>query len=300
MSNPIFTDFKNQVLKGSSLMKLILVNTIVFLAIQLLAMISHSSADNGALEEVIINTFTLQTTWEGFLHHPWGLVTSIFTHFGFMHFFLNMLVLYFAGSMFLQFFSSRRLIHLYVIGGLAGGLAELMVHNLFPHFFPVSFVLGASGSIMAIFIAMAFYRPNLQVLLFGVFPLRLIVLAGIYLLSDLLRIGSNDGTAHFAHLGGALIGFLSVQNLNSSKNIINISEMFGQKWKMFWSNVFKPKSHLTVERGGVRTGKTDEEYNADKKERQEKINKILDKISKSGYESLTKAEKEFLFSQSKK
>lgn len=298
MSNPIFNDIRNQ-LRGSSLMKLILINTLVFIAVQLTMMIGRSSEDPGAVADTLINIFTLQTPLEGFLHHPWGILTSIFSHFTFMHFILNMLVLYFAGSMFLQFFSSRRLVHLYVIGGIFGGLTELLIHNLFPGLVHSSFVLGASGSIMAIFIAMAFYRPNIQVLLFGVLPLRLIVLAGIYLLSDLLRIGSNDGTAHFAHLGGALIGFLSVQKLHSSNNIINISEMFGQKWKAFWSNLFKPKSSMRVKQGGARMGKTDEEYNLDKKAKQEKINKILDKISKSGYESLTKAEKEFLFSQSK-
>lgn len=298
MSNPIFNDIRNQ-LRGSSLMKLILINTLVFIAVQLTMMIGRSSEDPGAVADTLINIFTLQTPLEGFLHHPWGILTSIFSHFTFMHFILNMLVLYFAGSMFLQFFSSRRLVHLYVIGGIFGGLTELLIHNLFPGLVHSSFVLGASGSIMAIFIAMAFYRPNIQVLLFGVLPLRLIVLAGIYLLSDLLRIGSNDGTAHFAHLGGALIGFLSVQKLHSSNNIINISEMFGQKWKAFWSNLFTPKSSMRVKQGGARMGKTDEEYNLDKKAKQEKINKILDKISKSGYESLTKAEKEFLFSQSK-
>jgi hypothetical protein len=122
----------------------------------------------------------------------------------------------------------------------------------------------------------------------------------LYLLGDLLQLGQNDHVAHFAHLGGALLGYLSVVNLSSSSNIINLSERFGHQLKAFVGNLFRPKQKMRVQRGGGRVVKTDEEYNMDAKERQKKIDAILDKIAKSGYESLTKAEKEFLFSQSKR
>lgn len=286
---------------GSMHIRLILINLFVFVGIRVafgIAELSHSRE----ILDVIDQVFFMKTGFKELLVHPWTLVTSIFSHFDFLHFLMNMLFLYFAGNMFLQFFTSRRLLHVYIIGGIIGGLFEVIAHSVFPALLNSnSVILGASGSIMAIFIALAVHRPNLQVHLFGVFPVQLILIAGIYVIYDLISIGSKDGTAHFAHIGGALVGFLSVTNINSGYNIINMSETFGQRWKKFWANLFKPRTRLKVEKGGRdgRGGKTDEQYNLDKKARQEKTDKILDKISKSGYESLTKAEKEFLFSQSR-
>ncbi|MNE64468.1 Rhomboid family protein [compost metagenome] len=159
-------------------------------------------------------------------------------------------------------------------------------------------VVGASGSIMALFIAIAFYRPNITINLFGILPVKIYVIAILYLVGDLVQTLDSDGTAHFAHLGGALIGFLSIQNLHSSSNIINWTESLHQKVLAYFSGR-KKRTKMKVQSGG-RTVKSDEQYNMDAKARQAQIDKILDKISKSGYESLTKAEKDFLFSQSNK
>jgi membrane associated rhomboid family serine protease len=238
----------------------------------------------------------------GFFKSPWTIVTSIFAHFSFLHFLSNMLFLYFSGSMFIQFFTGRRLIHVYVLGGIVGGVFELLAHALFPAFadpLTQTVIVGASGSIMAIFVAMAFYRPNLQVNLFGILPVRLIVIAGLYILYDVLSIGANDNIAHFAHIGGIVIGYLSIRNIHSSKNIINFSEKKTQAFRLFVANIGKKTPKMKVEKGGRRV-KTDEEYNLEAKQKQVAIDKILEKISKSGYESLTKKEKDFLFSQSNK
>lgn len=294
-------ELKHQYTHGGAHIRLIFINTVVFLVIGISLMIEKLTGNAGGIvSNVMTDVFTLETNFSEFLRKPWGLVTSIFSHFDFLHFLLNMLFLYVSGNMFLQFFNARRLTHLYVIGGLVGGLFELLAHLLFASMNEHAVVVGASGSITAIFIAMAFYRPSLQVNLFGLIPVPLILLAGIFLLSNLLSLGSDDSVAHFAHIGGALTGILSVQNLHSSSNIINMSERFMQRVRSFFNNLFKPKSRLRAERGGGRMGKTDEQYNMEAKERQRRIDAILDKISKSGYESLTKAEKEFLFTQSKK
>ncbi len=295
-------ELKHQYRHGGAHIRLIFINTVVFLLIGISLVIEKLSGNaGGTLSGVLHDVFTLETDFNKFLHKPWGLVTSIFSHFGFLHFLFNMLFLYVAGNMFLQFFNARRLTHLYVIGGIVGGIFELLAHALFPGMSENAVVVGASGSVTAIFIAMAFYRPSLQINLFGLLPVPLILLAGIFLLSNLLNLGSDDSVAHFAHIGGALTGILSVQNLHSSSNIINMSEKFTQRFLAFFSKLFNPKPRMRAERGGgVRSGKSDEQYNMDAKERQKRIDAILDKISKSGYESLTKAEKEFLFSQSKK
>lgn len=283
--------------------RLIFINAVIFLAIILGVGISRLTKDEShTMENILVQIFTLPSSFRGLLMQPWGWVTSIFAHFDFFHFLLNMLMLYFFGQIFQQFFTSRRLLHLYVVGGLAGGLVEIIAHEVFPIYETQDFILGASGSLMAVMVAMAVYRPRLQINLFGILPIPLFVLALIYLAADLAQLGTGDGVAHFAHFGGALIGWLSVVNLHKSSNIINMSETFGQRFMAFFSNLFKPKTRMKVERGGSnpRMKKTDEEYNMDAKARQQKIDAILDKISKSGYESLTKAEKEFLFSQSKK
>lgn len=284
---------------GGMHMKLIFINAAVFLLIAIAGVIGRliSPEANVAVSYFLSDVFSLQADFYGFLEKPWGLITSIFAHFGFLHFLFNMLFLYFAGMMLEQFFGGKRLLYTYLIGGIAGGIFEILAHEIFPGMaqYP-TVIVGASGSIMAIFIALAFYRPNMRVNLFGVLPVRLMILAGLYLLSDLLSLGMQDGTAHFAHIGGAIIGIISVQNPHSSRNFLFLIEKFFDK--LFSAQIFKKsKPKMTATRGGAT--KSDYDYNAEKKARQQKTDIILDKISKSGYESLTKAEKEFLFNQSK-
>jgi membrane associated rhomboid family serine protease len=280
---------------GGMHIRLILFNLLVFLGIHIIEVIGRLSGHNWLpiLEEV----FMFNTNPTGFLHHPWGIITSIFAHFDFFHFLSNMLFLYFSGKLFLQYFSNKRLLHVYVIGGLFGGLFEFLAQTFLHYHQQDLVVVGASGSIMAVFIALAVHQPMLQVNLFGAFPVRLILIAGVYILYDFIKIG-KDNIAHLAHLGGALLGYLSVYKLHSSANIINKSEVWVQSILSYLRGKRGPKSKMKVKKGGARV-KTDEDYLAEKKQKQEKIDRILDKISKSGYESLTKAEKEFLFSQSK-
>ncbi|WP_300661036.1 rhomboid family intramembrane serine protease [Fluviicola sp.] len=287
-------EIKFQLRFGGMHIKLIFANSVVFLLMILLDLIGRTT-QNGWIDVIRIKIFALQTNLGDFAYAPYGLITSIFTHFGFLHFLFNMLFLYFAGSLFRQFFSDRRMLHVYIVGGIFGGFCELIAHQFSGM---DAIVVGASGSIMALFIAIAFYRPNITINLFGILPVKIYVIAILYLVGDLVQTMDSDGTAHFAHLGGALVGFLSIQNLHSSSNIINWTESLHQRILTYFSGR-KKRTKMKVQSGG-RTVKSDEEYNMDTKARQERIDKILDKISKSGYESLTKAEKDFLFSQSNK
>jgi membrane associated rhomboid family serine protease len=294
-------ELKHQFRFGGMHVRLIAFNLAIFLAIGIGLMIERLMALHTApITAWMTDIFTLPSSFRGLITMPWALFTSIFAHFSFGHFLSNMLFLYFAGSLFLGFFSGRRLLHVYVLGGIFGGLTEIIAHELFPIFITEEFIVGASGSVMAILTAIVAHRPQLQLHFFGI-RIPVLLIAGLYLLGDLLQLGQNDHVAHFAHLGGALLGYLSVRKMHSSSNIINMSESFGQKFMAFFGNLFRPKTKMRVERGGgTRGAKTDEQYNMEAKERQKRIDAILDKISKSGYESLTKAEKEFLFSQSKR
>ena len=298
-------EVKHQFYYGGMTVKLIFINLLVFLFVGLVSVLGGlmQGEFKSFIKEFNTTVFALDTNISEAIVKPWGLITSIFAHFSFMHLLLNMLMLYFVGKAFEQLFSQKRLLYTYILGGLLGGIFEILAHTFFPIFAheTKTVIVGASGSVMAIFMALAFYRPSTEVSLFGIFPVKLIYLACIYLAMNILSLAKPDGTAHFAHIGGAFLGILSIQKINSSNNIISLFERLIESIKnLFTRSTRKKKPTFTIHKGGSARGgvKTDEEFNFDKKQRQEKIDAILDKIAKSGYESLSKAEKEFLFKQS--
>lgn len=295
MQRNFLEEIKHMYRTGGMHLKLLFVNAGVFLILALGAsfagLFSNSASIN--FQSISMFVFGLETDLSGFITHPWALFTSIFAHYSFWHFAMNMLFLFFSGRAFEQFFSPQRLMYTYILGGIAGGLMEILAHLIFPAVaIQQSVVIGASGSVMAIFLALAFHQPQLQVRLFGVFPIRLMYLALFFLLSDLLQVGKADGVAHFAHVGGALFGIWSVRNLNSTTNPVN--------WviQRFKNVSFSGKPKMKVHKNA--RFKTDEEYNMEKKVNQDEIDRILDKIARSGYDALSKHEKEILFRQSKK
>jgi membrane associated rhomboid family serine protease len=301
----LIEDLKHQYKHGGMTIRLIIFNVAVFLLIQIASVFGRLIGGEVELQvnSILNSIFALNIDFSQFIHKPWGLFTSIFAHFSILHLLFNMLFLYSAGKFFESMFDQKRMIYTYLFGGIVGGMIELIAHLVFPALSGQAVVIvGASGSVMAIFSALAFHRPNLMVNVFNLFSIRLIFIAGIFILIDLVSLGLDDGTAHFAHLGGALFGMLSVYNYNSSSNLLNRLQMLGDRISRFFKTLFSSNKKLKVRKGGAYQNprfKSDEEYNVEKKQKQAKTDAILDKISKSGYESLTKAEKEFLFSQSK-
>ena len=285
---------------GGMSIKLIFVNVIVFFAIRILDVFGQlgGKLKGEFISDYISPIFGLHSNFFELITHPWGLFTNIFTHYDAFHLLSNMIFLYFSGKLFESIFNQKQLLFTYILGGIAGGILEIFAHSLFPKFdLTSSIVVGASGAIMAILVAVAFYRPKIKInLVFASIPI--IYIAIIFIALDLFNLASNDSTAHFAHLGGALFGIWSIQNMHSSNNIINRAENL----VIFITKMFlKDKtSHLKVKKGGKsKRTVTDEDYNTDRKNKQEVTDKILDKISKSGYDSLTKSEKDYLFKQSK-
>lgn len=297
-TNSSFIDeIKRNYVSGGMHMKLIYVNVIVFLVITIFNIIGklYGGDTSLILSDLTTSIFTLKTNPAEFILQPWGLITSIFAHFGFMHLLFNMLFLYFSGKMLEQIIGQNKLLIIYLIGGISGGLFEIIAHSIFPSLaINQIIIVGASGSVMAIFAGLAYYQPNTEILLYGIIKMKIIWLAIGYFVIDLVGIGSNDGTAHFAHIGGALLGVFLMQQNQKSTGLLNKLASFISKMKF---PTFTKKNNLTVKKGGRPL--TDEEFNLQKKQKQEMTDKILDKISKSGYESLTKSEKEFLFKQSK-
>ena len=279
------SELKHELLKGKMTHRLIIINVAVFILIQVWLAIGRLG---GASDDIIYHIFTLDPNFTRLLYHPWGILTSIFSHFDFIHLLFNMVFLYFAGKIYEDIFHSKRLLITYIIGGIFGGLAEIIIQSLFFPLKESALVVGASGSIMAIFVAVAFHSPNMKVQLFGRFSIRLYFVALFFLIQDIIGIGKNDGIAHFAHLGGAIFGVLSVQNSTLLNRIeTGFTSLF--KGKFGTSKKQQPKSRF----------KSNEDYNQERREQQIQTDKILDKISKGGYESLTKQEKDFLFKQSK-
>ena len=279
------SELKHELLKGKMNHRLIIINVAVFILIQVWLAIGRLG---GASDDIIYHIFTLDPNYTRLLYQPWGILTSIFSHFDFIHLLFNMVFLYFAGKIYEDIFDSKRLLITYIIGGIFGGLAEIIIQSLFFPLKESALVVGASGSIMAIFVAVAFHSPNMKVQLFGRFSIRLYFVALFFLIQDIIGIGKNDGIAHFAHLGGAIFGVLSVQNSTLLNRIeTGFTSLF--KGKFGTSKKQQPKSRF----------KSNEDYNQERREQQIQTDKILDKISKGGYESLTKQEKDFLFKQSK-
>ncbi len=294
-------DLKHRYKYGGMSMRLIFINVAIFLVIRILDVFFNLSGAEGFIGNYLIGNVALLTGIQDFITHPWGLFTSMFVHYDFFHIAFNMIFLYWSGRLFEQLFDQKRLLYTYLLGGIFGGVLEIIAHAIFPAFgLTSSIVVGASGAIMAIFVAVAFYRPNLKLNFFGLFEIRVIYVALIFILKDLLSLGSDDLTAHFAHLGGAILGMISVQNIHSSGNIVNRMQQFGDWILSLFSGSGKPKMKVKRGSGSSTRAKTDEEYNIEAKAKQEQVDRILDKISKSGYESLSKKEKDFLFNQSKK
>ena len=279
------SELKHELLKGKMTHRLIIINVAVFILIQVWLAIGRLG---GASDDIIYHIFTLDPNFTRLLYHPWGILTSIFSHFDFIHLLFNMVFLYFAGKIYEDIFDSKRLLITYIIGGIFGGIAEIAIQSIFFPLKESALVVGASGSIMAIFVAVAFHSPNMKVQLFGRFSIRLYFVALFFLIQDIIGIGKNDGIAHFAHLGGAIFGVLSVQKSSLLNRIgKGFTSLF--KGKFGTSKKQQPKSRF----------KSNEDYNQERREQQIQTDKILDKISKGGYESLTKQEKDFLFKQSK-
>src|SRR5690554_188327 len=303
--NRTFSDeLKYQWKYGGMHIKLMGIHLAVFILINVLLVFGSLSVTNGSpnpMMDIVYSIFTLRGDVYGFLTHPWGIITSIFAHFDFMHFAFNMLFFYFISRFFLMYFSNQRMLYTYILGGLMGGIFQILAYSTFPALQGTqTFVVGASGAVNAVFMAAAFYRPMAEVHLFGMIKVKMIYIAGIYILMDLLQMGGADNVAHFAHLGGAAFGILSIYNIDSKKNVINFTRVTVENLKASFNGKPKMKAHKGENTSTKKATQhqTDAEYNLQKKKKQEEIDAILDKISKSGYESLTKHEKQILFDQS--
>ena len=232
---------------------------------------------------------------------PLSIITYMFLHIGLFHLLFNMLWLFWFGRLFLNFFSSRHFRGLYILGGICGGLSFVLAYNILPGLeaaLPNASLLGASASVLAIVVATAVREPDLPVQFMFLGSVRLKYVALFMVAFDLLFISYNNAGGHIAHLGGAAAGWWFAAGLTHGVDrtqwINKVLDLFSGKVPLKFKRR-KPKMKVHY---GER--QQDFDFNAQKKEREEELNRILDKLRKSGYGSLTEDEKRRLFDASKR
>lgn len=300
----IADEIKGSFRHGTALTRIIYINASVFLVIKLIEMIGVL-AGRPSIASALVTFLSVPASLNALAAKPWTPLTYMFTHQGFIHILFNMMWLYWFGKIFLSYLDQRKLVSLYILGGLAGALLYIAVFNIFPAFagtVHVSVALGASASVMALVVATAVYLPDLelQLLLFGRIKLKYLALI-TFLITSVFDFSVNTG-GKIAHIGGALMGLAWGYSMKNGKDI----GLWLNRIIDFIVMLFKPGKRLKVVYKKTKAGpgtskaKTDYDYNQAKAERQKAIDHILDKISKGGYDSLTREEKEILFSESQK
>jgi len=291
--NSVIEDIKKKFSSGNSLTKLIYINVGVFLLVQLLYVFSFLFSLPSL---TITDYFSLPANTSILAKKPWSIITYMFLHNGFMHLLFNLLWLYFGGKIFLSFFDNKKLTSTYVLGGISGAMLFIISFNLFPAFenaLPNAMALGASASVLAIIMAISTKSPNYIIRLFLIGNVKLKHIAVFSIALDILSIPQGNAGGHIAHLGGAFFGFLYVKQLNGGNDMASGFN----KTMDYLSSILRDTPKL---KKAYSRKKSDQDFRKEKMQEQAKIDKILDKIAKSGYDGLTKQEKDILFRASKK
>ena len=292
--------------KSSMVNRLLVINVAVYLLISIAGIFTFLFGYLGLAESVGNNILALPAAPGKLLWRFWTPITYMFTHFGFWHLLGNMLWLYFMGQMFLMVFDNKQLFGTYILGGLSGALLYILCYNVFPVFsqaVAASTCVGASAAVTAIVIAICVMRPNMEIRIFGIIPMSLKWLGILYVVFDLFQItGSNSG-GHIAHLGGALFGALFAWQYINGKDITKgLNNLIDKIVTLMPSSSQSGgrKQKMRVVYNENTREMSDSDFNRMKAENQKRMDEILDKISQSGYQSLTKEEKEFLFKMGRK
>ncbi len=276
----IINDIKHAFNKANITEKIIYVNVFLFFITVL-------------LNKYIIEWFALPSNLDSFLYKPWTLITYTFIHQNIFHVLSNLLVLYYIGNLFLNFYTKKQFLNFYFLGGIFGGVIFLAYYYFIDKTaaFPLA---GASAAVTTIFIAIATKIPRYAIRLRFIGSVELWVLAAIWVVLSILQLANPDKGSAIAHLSGAIFGYIYSKQLEQGNDIGGWFEGIVD----YFTNLFKPKKKSpfkAVYKTKSRTTTQDVSLT-----RQRKINDILDKISKSGYESLSQEEKDFLFRAGKK
>lgn len=295
----IITDLAASFKRGSIFIQFIYINVGVFVATSLISVLLKLF--NRSMGGILLY-LELPASFVRFVYQPWSLLTYMWMHADIFHLLFNMLWLYWFGSLFLYFFSTRHFRGLYILGGICGGLFYMIAYHIFPYFrgaVDFSFLLGASASVLAIVVATAYREPEYRVNLLFLGAVRLKYLALFMIVTDLMMMTSGNAGGHIAHLGGALAGLIFAMGLKKGWDITSWINLIID----VISGIFRPSKRVRKKpkmKVHYNRDSQDYDFNARKKAQSDEIDRILDKLKKSGYDSLTTEEKKSLFDASKK
>ncbi|MEY4877304.1 MAG: hypothetical protein RL708_2454 [Bacteroidota bacterium] len=275
----MFNDLKNDIKNGGTLTILIAIMVCIFVGLNVLPMLLGlgNQTDN-----FIQNYLAFPASFSRFIYHPWTIITYAFLHASPFHILFNMFAFYFFGDVLQSMIGRKHILPVFIWGSIAGAIFFMFGYNLFPLFkesLPFANIVGASAGVMAVVIAATTITPNLPIGFLIWRELELKYVALIFVLIDLVSMAGGNAGGHIAHLGGALMGYLYIKQLQNGFDF--------SKWFRFDFSKLKNKKKFKVHRN-------DEKSAAPKKTTETELNRILEKISASGYESLTKGEKDFL------
>jgi|ERR1019366_1850802 membrane associated rhomboid family serine protease len=301
MANPIIEDIKLKIRNGNPITRLIIINVAVFLIISIFHILTFLSGESSiiiAIEEFIQNNLSLPISFTGIIYKPWTLITYMFTHIQLMHLFWNMITLYWFGEILSNYTSTKKIIPLYLLGGLTGGLLTILLVTIIPvfHSYIGMPMVGASAGVTAIIVAAATLVPNYRMNLMFIGPVKLIYLALFVLFIDVLDLASYANVGgNLSHLGGAVMGYVFIEQYKKGRDL----SLWLNRFFDWMNDLFKRRTESKL-KVAYKRHLSDEEYNYNKNNLQQQVDAVLDKISRSGYESLSKSEKEILFKASKK
>ena len=286
LTNSIWGDIKYQFTYGNAAIKLIFANVGIFLIVVLFKLVCIV-AQVPNLYVLIINYLKVPASLGTLLYQPWSLFSYMFLHEGVMHILFNMLWLYWFSEIVILFLGDKKILPIYIMGGLAGAGLYILMYNTIPYFkgaMPIAYMAGASAGVMAIVWAAVALSPDYEIRLPILGNVKIKYIAIVSILIDIISIPQGNAGGHIAHIGGALMGYWYIRILQGGTDLAAPFTAIG--------NVFKPKpvvklTHISETKVAGKPIPSDKV--------QEKLDAILDKMNESGYDSLSKEEKDFLF-----
>ena len=282
--------------RDNALNQLIIINVLVWAVLIVLQAVLFLSQSRGVYD-LVMRQLALSSNLSVLLRHPWTLLTYAFVHESFFHILFNMLNLYWFGQLIREYLGDRRLVGLYVLGALVGAALFLLAYNLLPVLQPYAVVgqpvIGASAAVTAIIVAAATLLPDYTFMLILLGPVKIKWIAIVVVLISIAGINGGNPGGEITHLGGALLGFIFIKQIKAGRDIgqpvVASGEWLGRLFQR------RPAAMKVTHRGTTTRPAATGTKAAPGATPPEEVDSILDKISRSGYESLSKEEKQKLF-----
>jgi membrane associated rhomboid family serine protease len=295
MATGLWYDIKTQFIQSSSkLTQIIVLNVAVFVLVGILRLFFFVTNDLASFD-LMTDYISLSPYIPNWLTRIWTTITYAFVHFSFFHLLFNMLMLYWMGIIFTEFLGEKKIWPVYLMSAASGGITYVALYNLIPVFSASSqspTMIGASAGVFGVMLAAATLLPDYQLSLLLIGPVRLKWIALALIILDIISIPLGNAGGHIAHLGGAFFGFVFIKSLQRGVDL--------SSWWLLFQRKQKKRTHLNVHIGSATRKNKETPRAKTDRDIQQRVDTILDKISKSGYESLSQDEKTFLFNYSNK